>query len=60
MSTGEFDTPAPAEQVYVCGACGRQARTVNGLKDTSCRTWATLCFKQKTKDGAWRAVPQED
>lgn len=30
--------------IWVCQACGRTSETEAGMKDMSCRTWATLVF----------------
>lgn len=57
----EGTTPAPAGQVYVCGACGKTSTTRYGLDaangwDESCMLHAVLCFTKKVK-GVWQAVP---
>lgn len=68
-------TVAPEGQIYVCGACGKTSMTRYGFDsdekrvadrgwDTSCATWATLCFKdsiERSPEGrivSARAVPE--
>jgi len=56
----EKDGIAPDGQIWVCGACGktskyRYADERGGMWDSSCMTWAVLCFEDKV-DGKWQAV----
>ena len=54
----KYETPAPPDQIYVCGACGRTAITRGGLRDASCVTWAVLCYATRAANGDWIAVPE--
>jgi hypothetical protein len=31
-------------QLWVCGACGKSAEAREGLRDSSCQTWAVLVW----------------
>jgi ferredoxin len=73
-SRGEMDeraegtAVAPADRVWVCGVCGRRARSRWGYDeagkstviddgyDTSCMSHAVLCHTGKTETGTWVAV----
>jgi hypothetical protein len=59
MSWDGKDQTAPEGQVFVCGACGRVAKTRYGMKDDSCILWATLCHEEKNPDGTYRAVEEK-
>ena len=50
---------APAGQVWVCGACGREGKNRARLKDSSCFSNSTLCYAEKV-DGVWKAVEDAD
>jgi hypothetical protein len=59
---------ASAETVWVCGCCGRRARTRRGFDeagkstvidpgyDSSCTSNAVLCYTGRTETGTWVAV----
>jgi hypothetical protein len=69
----DLTTPAPAGQVYVCAACGKQSSTKSGFDETyrkrtaishgwdeSCMLHAVLCFEQTRRPPdpmLWTAVP---
>lgn len=68
-TTNNGTTPAPAGQVWVCGACGKRARTRYGFDadnnptaidrgwDESCMMNAVLCYEQRSLLTAeWVAV----
>lgn len=40
---------APKGQEWVCQACGRRGEDKTRLGDTSCFTWAVLCYKGMTQ-----------
>lgn len=54
--------PAPAGQVWVCGACGKRSHDQGGNDpidhgwDESCYMWAVLCYEQPNPDGTYRAA----
>lgn len=48
---------APDGQIWVCGACGRTGKDRYSMGDTSCITWAVLCFDNGSSNG-WEAVPR--
>ena len=68
MSNNPMNTPAPAGQVYVCGACGKRSRTKAGFDgaaidrgwDSSCFLHAVLCYEEKDGEGNWQAVEGGD
>lgn len=41
--------------IWVCGACGRTGTDRYEMGDTSCMTWAVLCFEEQV-DGQWIAA----
>lgn len=49
-------TIAPNGTTWVCTACGRHGKYREKLGDTSCYTWATLCYEEKSPEGRWLAV----
>jgi hypothetical protein len=51
----EYD--APAGQVWVCGACGKNGPNRVNIGDESCFLNAVLCYATKDLEtGHWRAV----
>lgn len=54
---------APAGQRFICSACGKMSRDLDGTQrisggwDESCMLHAVLCFDERTPDGHYRAVP---
>jgi len=50
MTARTDDPPAPEGCVYVCGACGKTAPSRYAFRDSSCWTWATLCYVQSDAD----------
>lgn len=54
------DPEAPPGQIYVCAACGKTAIRRYALRDSSCWTWAVLCYLQKNADGKWVAVLESE
>lgn len=53
----EDNRHAPKGKIWVCPGCGRKGKDRFELGDTSCVTWAILCFEKRGKDGKYRAVP---
>jgi hypothetical protein len=41
------DRFAPAGTIWVCPACGRTGKDRYEMDDTSCTTWAVLCFEDR-------------
>ena len=35
--------------LWVCGACGNTAQKRDSFKESSCRTWAELCYEDTFK-----------
>lgn len=67
-----MNAKAKPEHIWICAACGKQARWRYGFDDKnvndpersagwdeSCVMRATLCHKDK-KDGLWQAVSEEE
>lgn len=54
--------PAPADQIYVCAACGKTSPTIAPTEgsdagwDESCAIHCVLCYTEKNEDGRWVAV----
>lgn len=44
--------------IWVCPACGRTSKNKNKLGDTSCVTWAVLCFEKADPAAPWQAAPE--
>jgi rubredoxin len=51
---------APAGTIFVCPACGRTGKDRYEMGDTSCTTWAVLCFENREPGKPWQAVPAEN
>jgi hypothetical protein len=59
--------PAPDGQIFICGACGKESKTMSGIYengaeaalgswDESCMLNAILCYTKKGEGGLWVAV----
>jgi len=54
-----WNTPAAADQCWVCRACGKHTEPGMPraeLRDVSCMMHAILCHVARGADGRWRAV----
>lgn len=59
----DFDARIPKDQRWVCPACGKYTlpgQPRSKLGDTSCVTWAVLCWADRTVEGWWEPVFPDD
>lgn len=50
----QWNKPAPDGQIWVCGACNREAKRVVDIGDESCWLNAVLCYERTDKERAER------